>query len=374
MEIIGIVAEYNPFHNGHLYHINKIKEKYPDSLIVCILNGYFTQRGTPSIITKEEKTKICLENNIDIVIEHPFFFSSQSADFFADSALFLLNELKVNRIIFGSESNNIEELKKIAVFQIKNDLQDKIKKEIKKGNNYPTALSGLVKSNIDLNNPNDILGIAYIKSILKNNYNISYESIQRTNNYHDIESNDFIISASNIRNKIKQKENITKFIPKDYEKYINTIDEKIFFTILKYSINMNSKLENILTVDEGIENLLTKKINDAKNLEDYINLIKTKRYTYNKIRRMFIHIISLFTKDDRNKIINPTYIKILGFNKKGRLYLRNLKNNKECLLNKKIDNDDIVLNYERRSAFLYNLITKQNVLEFERKNKPIKKD
>ncbi len=374
MEIIGIVAEYNPFHNGHLYHINKIKEKYPDSLIVCILNGYFTQRGTPSIITKEEKTKICLENNIDIVIEHPFFFSSQSADFFADSALFLLNELKVNRIIFGSESNNIEELKKIAVFQIKNDLQDKIKKEIKKGNNYPTALSGLVKSNIDLNNPNDILGIAYIKSILKNNYNISYESIQRTNNYHDIESNDFIISASNIRNKIKQKENITKFIPKDYEKYINTIDEKIFFTILKYSINMNSKLENILTVDEGIENLLTKKINDAKNLEDYINLIKTKRYTYNKIRRMFIHIISLFTKDDRNKIINPTYIKILGFNKKGRLYLRTLKNNKECLLNKKIDNDDIVLNYERRSAFLYNLITKQNVLEFERKNKPIKKD
>ena len=374
MEIIGIVAEYNPFHNGHLYHINKIKEKYPDSLIVCILNGYFTQRGTPSIITKEEKTKICLENNIDIVIEHPFFFSSQSADFFADSALFLLNELKVNRIIFGSESNNIEELKKIAVFQIKNDLQDKIKKEIKKGNNYPTALSGLVKSNIDLNNPNDILGIAYIKSILKNNYNISYESIQRTNNYHDIESNDFIISASNIRNKIKQKENITKFIPKDYEKYINTIDEKIFFTILKYSINMNSKLENILTVDEGIENLLTKKINDAKNLEDYINLIKTKRYTYNKIRRMFIHIISLFTKDDRNKIINPTYIKILGFNKKGRLYLRTLKNNKECLLNKKIDNDDIVLNYERRSAFLYNLITKQNVIEFERKNKPIKKD
>ena len=117
MERIGIIAEYNPFHNGHIYHINKIKEMYPDSIIVAIVSGNFTQRGIPSIIDKWEKTKIALKYGIDLVIELPFPFASQSSDIFAKGAISLLKELKVNKLVFGSESNDIENLKELARIQ-----------------------------------------------------------------------------------------------------------------------------------------------------------------------------------------------------------------------------------------------------------------
>ena len=107
MNIIGLITEYNPFHNGHLYHINKIKELYPDSLLIVVLNGYFTERGTISILSKEDKTRISLNNNIDIVLELPFVYGTQSSDIFAYNSIKILNELKVDRIIFGSESNNL---------------------------------------------------------------------------------------------------------------------------------------------------------------------------------------------------------------------------------------------------------------------------
>ena len=107
MNIIGVIAEYNPFHNGHKYHIETIKKIYPDSLIVCVLNGYFMQRGEISVLTKEDKTRIALENDIDIVVELPFIYGTQASDIFAYNSVKILNEFKVDHIIFGSETNNI---------------------------------------------------------------------------------------------------------------------------------------------------------------------------------------------------------------------------------------------------------------------------
>ena len=106
MEIIGLIAEYNPFHNGHLYQLEKIKELYPDSIIILVLNGYFLERGIPSIETKQEKTRLALKYGVDIVLEHPFIFGSNSADIFASSALELLNCLSVTKLVFGSESGD----------------------------------------------------------------------------------------------------------------------------------------------------------------------------------------------------------------------------------------------------------------------------
>ena len=114
MEIIGLIAEYNPLHNGHLYHINKIKEKYPNSLLVLVLNGYFLQRGEVSIISKYDKTLLALEYGVDIVISLPTLYGVQSADTFANTSIKLLNYLKVNKIIFGSETNDIDKLTLIA--------------------------------------------------------------------------------------------------------------------------------------------------------------------------------------------------------------------------------------------------------------------
>ncbi len=116
MKKIGLICEYNPFHNGHLYHIEKTKELYPDSIIILVLSTCFTQRGNISILTKEEKTEIALNYGIDLVIELPFIFSSQSADIFAKGAISILNELGCDTLVFGSESNDVEKLKEIAYF------------------------------------------------------------------------------------------------------------------------------------------------------------------------------------------------------------------------------------------------------------------
>ena len=169
METIGIIAEYNPFHNGHLYHLNTIKEKYPDATIVLIMNGNFTERGDVSLINKWKKTKIALDLGIDLVVELPYPFATQSADFFSYGAITLLEKLKVDKLVFGSESNNIEDLKLIAKTQIENDEFEKLVKIYSKmGKNYPTALSCALEdlTGKKIETPNDLLGICYIKTIL----------------------------------------------------------------------------------------------------------------------------------------------------------------------------------------------------------------
>ena len=192
METIGIIAEYNPFHNGHLYHLNTIKEMYPDSTIVLVMNGNFTERGDVSIIDKWKKTKIAINLGIDLVIELPYPFATQSADHFAYGAVTLLEKLNVDKLVFGSESNNIEDLKLIAKTQIENDEFEKLVKIYSKmGKNYPTALSCALEdlTGKKIETPNDLLGISYIKAILENNYKIKPETIKRTNDYHSTELN-----------------------------------------------------------------------------------------------------------------------------------------------------------------------------------------
>ena len=232
MDIIGIIAEYNPFHNGHIYHINKIKEMFPNSIIILVLNGYFLERGEISIESLESKTKCALLNKVDIVLELPFIFGSNSADTFSDKALEILNEMKVEKIVFGSESNDIDLLTKEAKNQLKENYSNKVKEYLDNGINYPTALNNALNSKI--NTPNDLLGLSYIKSIIKNKYNIEPVLIKRTSDYHDKKSNRNIISASNIREKIKNNRDIDKYVPDT--KYINKIDYELYFKLLKYKI------------------------------------------------------------------------------------------------------------------------------------------
>ena len=369
MEIIGIIAEYNPFHNGHLHHIKTIKEKYKDSLIILVLNGYFLERGEVSFINKKDKTKIALNYGIDVVVELPFIYGSQSADIFAYNSIKILNNLGVTKIIFGSESNNIDLLDKIANIQLNDqEYQNKIKKYLDEGLNYPTALSKALNIEEEFNNPNDLLGISYIKAIKQINSNIIPETIKRTNSYHDKESNDNIVSATNIREKLKNNENIEKYIPNLVGKHI--IIPNPYFNYLKYKILTTHDLNKYLTVDEGIENRLLKAIKQANNLEELIELVKTKRYTYNKINRMFIHILIGLTKED-NINAKLDYIKVLGFNNLGRQYLNQIK--KDAIIPITINRESLIYKYELTAASIYDLITNQNNYEFEINNKPIQK-
>ena len=328
MKTIGIVCEYNPFHNGHLYHINKIKEMFPDSIIIAVMSGNFTQRGIPSILSKEEKTKIALEHNIDLVIELPFIFATQSADIFANAATTILNYLKVDYLVFGSESNNVEnliELAKISLYDT--NYEEKVKSLLKNGTNYPTALSSALKdlSNIGITSPNDILGLTYIKSIIKNNYNITPLTIQRTNDFHSNKLDSNIASATAIRTAISNNQLIKGFVPKDVEILLEKKHIPNYFPYLKYKILVEGKnINRYLMVDEGIENRILKYINESSTLDELITKVKTKRYTYNKIARMFIHILCSTLKDDAEDN-NIKYIRILGFNDSGRTHLNKIK-------------------------------------------------
>lgn len=369
MNIIGIIAEYNPFHNGHLYHINKIKEKYPDSLIILVLNGYFTQRGTISILSKEDKTKISLNNNIDIVIELPFIFGTQSSDIFAYNSIKLLHELKVERIIFGSESNNIDLLNKVVDIQLNNPTyEEKVKQYMDEGNNYPTAMKKALNIEEDINNPNDLLGISYLKAIKQINPNIIAETIKRTNDYHDTESSESIISATNIRTKLNNEEPISKYLPNEVIPYLNNITNNSLFNLLKFKILTDSNLNIYLDVDEGIEYRLLKYINESKSIDELISNVKTKRYTYNKINRMLLHILIGLTKED-NKKCTIDYLKILGFNNKGQEYLKTIR--KDITLPTTPPKDSLVFKYELKSVYLYEQAIKKSLNNFDIKNIPI---
>lgn len=377
MEIIGIIAEYNPFHNGHLHHIEEIKRIYPNSIIILILSGYFSERGEISVLTKRQKTIIALNNNIDLVVELPFEFATQSADCFAKGSLSLLNHLQVNKLIFGSESNDIEQLTSQAKVQINNQKYDAlVKKYLQEGVNYPTALSNSTKdlTGTTINTPNDLLAISYIKEILKNNYKITPITIKRTTNYHETNSNEKITSATNIRKLIKEKKDFSKTVPELSKYFIdsNSINYDKYFQLLKYKIITDANLKLYQTVDEGIENRLKKIIDNCNTIDELMNSIKTKRYTYNKINRMFLHILISLTKE-RAKKQEINYIRILGFSKTGRTYLNKIKKNLEIPLITKVNKSNYeLLELEYTVSKFYQLLSNQNTLKDELE-KPVQK-
>jgi len=375
MKIIGLIAEYNPFHLGHLYQINKIKEMYKDSIIIAIISTNFTERGDISIINKWDKTKICLENGIDLVIELPTLYATQSADIFAYGALSILNELYIDTLVFGSETNDDDTLIKLANAQL-NDINynNLVKKYLDEGINYPTAMSKALKerTGIKIDKPNDLLALSYIKEIIKNKYNITPVSIKRTNNYHSKKITSNIVNASLIRELHLNNQDITPYIPNINLEYLyKNLSMNNAYNYLVYNIITNKKeLNKYLTVDEGIENRIIKNIIDSSNWDELIMNIKTKRYTYNKINRMLLHILLNIKKEDNNKEI---YLRILGFNKNGRIYLNKIKKkiNIPIYTNYKANKNN-ALDLEFHSTYIYSLIVNdKKLIEREYKNKPI---
>ena len=323
MQKVGIICEYNPFHNGHLYHIEKIKQIFDDPTIVLVMSSHFTERGNLSILNKWDKTEIALNNGVDLVVELPFEFSTQSSDIFAYGAVSLLKELGCEYLVFGSESNDIVKLNKLASIQNTIEYNLELKKLIKEGISYPKAASNALKhlQGEEIDAPNDILALSYIKAINKLKADITPLSIKRTNDFNSSTIQGNIISANLIRNNLDKIE-FSKYIPKNAIKNYYKTD---YFDLLKYKILSDVDLSIYQTVDEGIENKLKKGVLEAHTLNDLILSVKSKRYTYNKLNRMFIHIITSFTKEEAKKRKEVKYIRVLGFNKKGREYLNKEK-------------------------------------------------
>jgi predicted nucleotidyltransferase len=382
MKSVGIICEYNPFHNGHLYHLNKVKEMCPDHTIVLIMSGNFMQRGETSIINKWDKAKIALESGIDLVIELPFVFATQSADIFARGSIELLEHLKVDKLIFGSETADIELLKKLANIQINHEqYNENVKKHIDSGANYPTALSNALHDIVGekVNTPNDILGISYIREIQKLESKIVPYCIKRTNNYHSLELDSNVVSASSIRKALKENKNVALYVPTVTNKYLQNnlhfIDD--YYPFLKYKIlNELDNLNIYQTVDEGIENRIKKHIIDSKDLNELIMNIKTKRYTYNKIRRMLTHIMCNFTKEEAAKMQHIEYVRVLGFSELGKNYLNKIKKDIEIpIVTNYSKCDSKMLELDFRATSVYASILKEkdkiNFIKSEYINKPL---
>ena len=378
MHKIGIICEYNPFHNGHLYQIKKIKETYKDSLIIVCLSSCFMQRGEASILNKWDKTRLAIESGVDLVLELPFAFATQYQDIFAKGALTILNHLKIDTLVFGSECNDIELLKNLASIQLKDDgYNHLVKRYLDLGLNYPTSLSKALFdiTGVKLDKPNDLLALAYVKEIIKNNYDIEPFSIRRTSDYHNSNLDSDIVSASTIRKLLKDGVNVNNYLPYNIYDYLSEIDEDKYFALLKYQIINNIDcLDKFQTVDEGIENRIIKYINMVNSKEELILKVKSKRYTYNKINRMFTHILTNFTKEDA-KNLEIEYLRVLGFNTRGKNYLNKIKKDIDIpIINKYIPNMYKCLDIEFRVSLIYSLILKDkgdDFLKREYRNKPV---
>lgn len=387
--IVGIIAEYNPFHNGHLYHIEKVKEMFPNSPIILVLGGNFTERGDISILDKWEKTAIAIKYGIDLVVELPFPFSCASADIFAKGSIDILNHLGVTDLVFGSESDDIEGIKRLVETQLFNkDFDSLVQVYLRMGYNYPTSLSKALE---DITGkcyklPNDILGISYVKSIISNNYKITPHTIKRTNDYHSKElehkSIKSITSATSIRQALMNNIDIKNFVPdityKNLKKEtIPKLDD--YFNLLKYKIVSSNDLTIYNLVDSGMEAKLKKEILNSYSFDELINKVKSKNSTYAKISRMLIYILCDYTKEQAREFKDIKYIRLLGFSNKGRVYLNKIKKDIDIpIISKFTREKDKMLEYEYLSTKIYSLVfdkdKAKSLIEAEYKMKPIRED
>jgi len=396
MSILGVIVEYNPFHNGHLYHLNEAKKQTNAETTIAILSGSFVQRGEPSIIDKWSKTKLALSNGVDLVIELPTIYSIQSADWFAFGSVRLLNSIGATDLVFGSESNSLQKLNLIADVLTEEPVTFKeyLKESLLLGNSYPKALSLSLErylkeyKEIKLES-NDILGLQYLVQLKKLKSKIKPSTIQRSgSNYLDKNLNNLFASATAIRNELLSNfniDNISKFMPiSTYEELINALQanrinswDNFYSSLQIIGLNTRQKeLKHIHGMSEGIENRLKEKLINSKHFYEFIEQLTTKRYTNAKIQRLLVSLLLGLSKEKLLSIEpekGPQYIRVLGFNEQGRSYLRKIKHRIDLPLITKIPkNKHPMLEFDLQASMIYEFgLHKANYHLIEHKQIPI---
>ena len=352
--VLGIIAEYNPLHNGHCYHLMESKKQTNSDYVVCVMSGNFTQRGDTSLINKWSKTKMALASGVDLVIELPTIYSISSAEDFAFGAVRILDSLKiVNSLCFGSETGNLEVLDEFAtiLYREPKEYTTLLNHELSKGLSYPRArenallmyLNDIRKYANILSSPNNILAIEYLKALKRLKSSIQPSTIKRSfTDYLSLETNGKFASSTAIRQKLLKGEAIRDFVPdvtfqeiehqKKYGKIIPDIsvfEREILYTFRKMSCTEIAALPD---VSEGLENKIKMAANECNTAKDFVNIVKTKRYTETRIKRIMLYALLGITKpimQDCKKVL--PYIRILGMNDKGKELLSNI-----CHINPKL--------------------------------------
>ena len=380
---IGIVAEYNPFHNGHLYQIRKIKEIFgEDVLIVVVISGDFVQRGEISFLDKWEKTQVNLECGVDLVVELPLYYSIQNAEIFSRMATRILDYLGMDIQVFGAEEENIEILQKVLDLQKKQDYKDKLMEYMKKGNSYSTSqrlalkecdLDGIVKSN-------NILALEYMREMENSNLKIKPYIIKREiSEYNEekvSEEREKFASASFLRNELerildefseekfgfdkgKSFEKIQKFVPeKSFEIIFKNLEWKTnneingkkvkneIFKIVKYKI-LTEKKEKIMEIYDITEEIYAKICGAmiiSQNYLEFLKNTKSRNLSNRRVERIILNILLNIKAKMMDFEIN--YVRVLGFNKKGQEYLKKIRENN------KIENFNVENDFQKKNIFV----------------------
>lgn len=318
MKIGGIIAEYNPFHNGHKYQIEQFRKQYDITHVVVVMSGNFVQRGDISIIDKFKRSKIAIENGADLIVELPVSYALSSAELFATGGVSILNNLGcVDMISFGSTSN-IETLKKVAILSEDIRNSNELLDLLKSGMTFPMALSKLMEeySNI-LAEPNNILGLEYIRALNRLNSNIEPSTIIRKNVQHN--SNvaiDNFASASYIRELIYKNQDFNKYVPFWNDDFsiasLKSLERVILYKLRTSNVD---DIRNTFDVSQGLEYKILQSSRKATSLDSLLFEIKSKRYTLSRIRRIILNLILGISKYDTS--INPPYARVLAMNQNG---------------------------------------------------------
>lgn len=342
-KVLGIIAEYNPFHNGHLYHLNESKKLIGADYTVAIISGNFVQRGDTSLVDKWSKAEMAIKSGVDLVIELPLLYSISSAENFAEGSIKILNSLKiVDCISFGSELCDLETLDNFAtvLYHEPKEFVSVLNHELGKGFSYPKArenalliyLNDIRKYANVLSSPNNILAIEYLKALKKYKSTITPISIKREKaGYNDTTIVDGFASATAIRKIAGTTDvwNLREVMPKSsfdimYDCLrsgktvfsLNRFEREIIYNLRKMSV---SEIADLADISEGLEHSIKNAANSCNTMDELINIVKSKRYTTTRLKRILLYSLLGITKKDMatSRKINP-YIRVLGFNNKGK--------------------------------------------------------
>jgi len=369
--------EINPLHNGHIYFINQAKALTNPDFTIVVMSSNFTMRGETMIMNKFARTELLLANGADLVFELPFLSAVNSADLFGLNAISTLKNLQTTHIAFGAELSDLSKLKTISNLLKSKKFNSEIQNFLKLGNSYASSalktLTLLTKDKEIITNfalPNNTLAIQYISAADKLNYPLDFFPIKRIgNNYYDKNITSKIASATAIRELIKNKEPINKFVPNDVANYpfkdFDLIEDKLFHLLKFTFVNKTcEEIANIYGVEEGLENRILSALKESSNYSSFMEKVISKRYSYFRIQRTILHILLNTPKQLQNK--SNYYLRMLGSNDAGLKYISSLPKEvkKNIITSFKNIQNNVVVDFEIKATKLYDLLTNsENIIE-----------
>jgi len=395
MKVCGIVAEYNPFHNGHLYQLEEARKRTGADVMIVAMSGNFLQRGEPAIIDKWHRAHAALANGADLVVEIPAAFSVQPADLFAKGAVELLSFMEIDVLSFGSESGAGSEFLKSAQIYLEKEaeIDQLFQREQEQKLTYAKNMSQILgrhfpEITLDLFEPNNMLGFAYAKELLKNDRSIGIQSIKRkSSHYHDqeVETNENIASATAIRKMLFSRSewinDLTLPFPVETRdsliksRHVNWED---FFPYLKYRIMTIplEELSEIYLMEQGLEYRLKSVVKESHNMTEFLTELKTRQLSWTRLQRLCFYILMDQSKKAMEKRIKTVdYIRVLGFNNTGQDYLSSMKKriNKPLITNISQKNSE-QLGFDITAGEVYRLADQEKIKSQDYRRKPVKMD